>query len=448
MTAVPEWDIVDQSATDAELVHGSMAGDPAAFAQIYDRYADRLHDFCVGMLRDLDAAADCVQDTFCVAATRMHQLRDPDRLRPWLYSVARNEALRRLRERRRETPTEELPDVESDDAGPDTLTARAELADLIAEAAGGLSDRDRAVLDLAYRHGLDGPDLAEALGVSHGNANTMVVRLRRTIERSLGALLVSRRAQKNADACPELREILAQWDGQFTVLMRKRISRHIESCAVCDEDRRRLVSPTALLGAAPLMIPAPKWLRDKTMRDVQLVSHNSALETTADGVAPGHLGSEYADGERVTRDRRRRLMVAALLIAELGAGTALLLAYLNSTPTPITPTEVSETAPPAPTGTPSPPLPPPAPAQPPPEVAKPAPAPQSGPTPELIPTILPPPPAPEEEAPAADEAPATPAAPSTKPPMSFSPTAVVTPAAPPESGGDGGGGRRAGAGGP
>src|SRR3990170_1688545 len=65
MTAEPNWDTVD-ARTDAELVCGSMAGDKAAFAQIYDRYADRLYDFCVGMLRDYDGAADCVQETFCV----------------------------------------------------------------------------------------------------------------------------------------------------------------------------------------------------------------------------------------------------------------------------------------------------------------------------------------------------------------------------------------------
>jgi RNA polymerase sigma factor (sigma-70 family) len=171
MTAVPDWDIVDPRNTDAELVCGSLAGDRTAFAQIYDRYADRLHDFCVGMLRDRDSAADCVQDTFCLAATRLPQLREPDKLRPWLYSIARNEALRRLRERRRETLSDELPDIQSEDDGPDTLAARTELAEMIAEAAGGLSDRDRAVFDLAFRHGLNGPDLAGALGVSHANAN-------------------------------------------------------------------------------------------------------------------------------------------------------------------------------------------------------------------------------------------------------------------------------------
>jgi len=155
MTAAQIWGIGDPS--DSELVHAAAGGDREAFAGIYDRYADRLHDFCVGMLRDRDGAADCVQDVFCTAATGLAQLREPDKLRAWLYSIARNEALRRLRERRRETPYDELPDAMAHEPGPDTLAARTELADLIAEAAGGLSDRDRSVLELAYRHGLDGP---------------------------------------------------------------------------------------------------------------------------------------------------------------------------------------------------------------------------------------------------------------------------------------------------
>ena len=165
MTAIPNKDAGGVGRTDAELARAAAAGDRRAFAAIYDRYADRLHDFCIGMLRDRDAAADCVQDTFCIAATTLTSLRDPDKLRPWLYSIARNEALRRLRERRRERPSDELPDQASRDAGPNTLAHRMELANLIAEAAGGLSDRDRTVLELAYRHGLDGPELADALGV-------------------------------------------------------------------------------------------------------------------------------------------------------------------------------------------------------------------------------------------------------------------------------------------
>ena len=46
---------------DSELALAAARGDRLAFTAIYDRYADRLHDFCAGMLRDRDAAADCVQ---------------------------------------------------------------------------------------------------------------------------------------------------------------------------------------------------------------------------------------------------------------------------------------------------------------------------------------------------------------------------------------------------
>jgi RNA polymerase sigma factor (sigma-70 family) len=104
--------------TDAELARAAAGGDRGAFAGILDRYADRLRDFCVGMLRDRDSAADCVHDAFCTAATHLTQLRDPTKLRPWLYSITHNEALRRLRERRRETPSDELPDAVSHERGP------------------------------------------------------------------------------------------------------------------------------------------------------------------------------------------------------------------------------------------------------------------------------------------------------------------------------------------
>ncbi|MDX1882497.1 RNA polymerase sigma factor [Mycolicibacterium sp. 120270] len=277
MTAAPHWDLLGPADSDADLARAATGGDRSAFAGIYDRYADRLHDFCVGMLRDRDDAADCVQDTFCTAATRLGQLRDVEKLRPWLYAIARNEAHRRLRDRRRETVSDDFPETVSEEPGPDTLAARTELADLVAEAAGGLSDRDRAVLELTYHHGLDGPDLAEALDVTPVNATKMVQRLRDTVERSLGALLLARRIRSTGDGCAKLAALLDGWDGRFTVLMRKRIARHIESCPTCNDDRQRLVSPVALLGAAPVFIPAPEWLRERTLNAVQLTSSSTPL---------------------------------------------------------------------------------------------------------------------------------------------------------------------------
>ena len=336
MTAVPHWDLVGPADTDADLARAAAAGDRSAFAGIYDRYADRLHDYCVGMLRDRDDAADCVQDAFCTAATRLNQLRDADKLRPWLYAIARNEALRRLRDRRRETVSDDLPETVSQEPGPDTLAARTELADLISDAAGGLSDRDRSILELTYRHGLDGPDLAEALGVSPVNATKMVQRLRDTVERSLGALLVARRIRNTGRGCAELATVLDGWDGHFTVLMRKRIARHIESCPTCHDDRQHLVSPVALLGAAPAFIPAPAWLRERTLNEIELTPSTTPIPpgkpAPEDAIlaAPAPCGATAsplpvaddgrrssptrADGGRVARRHSHRLARAELLV--------------------------------------------------------------------------------------------------------------------------------------
>ncbi len=258
----------------------------------------------------------------------------------------------------RERLSEELPDAASHDAGPNTLATRLELSNLIAEAAGGLSDRDRTVLDLTYRHGLDGPELATALGVSQSNANTLVYRLRDTVERSLGALLVSRRARTDPARCRPLAEILQGWDGRFTMLMRKRIVRHIESCQTCEHERRRLVNPAALLGAAPVLIPAPRWLRDKTMSEVQLTSAATGMPTQAlrggdtgsfaptasfaPNVGPDQVPVEAGGGNG--RLGRRVALLVALMIGVPLAILGVVFAWLRQPTTAVTPVDESVTS--------------------------------------------------------------------------------------------------------
>ncbi|MCP9276186.1 RNA polymerase sigma factor [Mycolicibacterium arenosum] len=330
MTAVPQPDRYGPP-TDAALASAAARGDQQAFGMIYDRYADRLMDYACGMLRDRDTAADCVHDAFCTAAGALDGLRDPDKLRPWLYAIVRGQVLHHMRDTRRETPVAEHYDTSSDEPEPHALAARRELASLVAEAAGGLSERDQQVLDLTYRHGLDGPELAEVLGVSQTNANTLVHRMRETVERSLGALLVARRASSGSHECQELCAMLADWDGRLTVLMRKRIGRHIDSCSTCEDQRRSAVTPAALLGGAPVFVAAPPWLRDATLDDIELVNHSSALP---------------ADGG--TRGDRAGWVPMTLFIAALAAAVGLGALYLSQRSDDVMPVDRSTTlAPPA-----------------------------------------------------------------------------------------------------
>src|ERR1700736_4142498 len=59
-------------------------------------------------------------------------------------------------------------------------------------------------------------------------------------------------ARTGRAACTDLDAMLAGWDGQLTVLMRKRISRHIEQCEVCGERKRRELSSALFASVMPL----------------------------------------------------------------------------------------------------------------------------------------------------------------------------------------------------
>jgi RNA polymerase sigma factor (sigma-70 family) len=316
MDARPRPDARD----DAELVRAATAGDRGAFAAIYDRYADRLHDFCWSVLRDRDEAADATQDAFLVAAERLGQLRDPERLRPWLYAVARSQALRRVRARSRVAPEEEMTELPDPATGPEQAAERSDLRELVWNAAAGLSERDRALLDLHLRHGLEGAELGQAMGVEPGHAYVLLSRLRDQVERSLGALLVARLGR---DDCPDLAAILSGWDGRFTPLIRKRVARHVDACDVCSERRRTAASPLALLAAVPPM-PAPAFLRDRVLERVELLSGpgsgGDAQGPGGDAGGPGGEGSGGSGGSGIHSPRRRGAVVALVAALLLAAG--------------------------------------------------------------------------------------------------------------------------------
>ena len=236
------------------MVAAVVAGDPDGIAQAYDTYAMPLYSYCRSLLREPADAADAVQDTFLIATAKLGGLRDPAKLRSWLFAVARNECYRRLRSGQAASALDEAVDMPA--AGGYGSTAesvdvagaveRAELRQLVRDAIDGLNPGERDVIELSLVQGLDGDELADALGVSRNHAHALVSRARSQLERSLGALVVARTGR---DACGALDALLAGWDGQLTVLMRKRISRHIEQCEVCGERKRRELTPALFAGA-------------------------------------------------------------------------------------------------------------------------------------------------------------------------------------------------------
>jgi RNA polymerase sigma factor (sigma-70 family) len=247
------------SLDDAAVVAAMAAGDPAGLDSAYRRYADRLHSYARSVVGDYDTAADVVHDTFLLAQERVRQLRDPGRLGSWLYAIARNECLRRVRGRKR---TVSLTDSDEPlvDTDPGRALHAAQIREVVHAAADGLSDGDREVFELTVRHGLSAVEVAGVLDVSTKHAHARMSRARTQFEGALGALLLAR---DGGVGCESLTSMLRGWDGRLTVLLRKRIERHVRDCAVCADRRRDRMNPSGLLaayGALPFAAVAQQLL--------------------------------------------------------------------------------------------------------------------------------------------------------------------------------------------
>jgi len=258
-------DAGERVASDRALVAAIAAGDPAGLDGAYRRYADRLHAYSRSLVGDRDAAADVVHDTFLIAAERVGQLRDPDRLSAWLYAIARSECLRRLRQRRRTVTWADPPDLAADGTDPGRAVQAAQVRALVHAATAGLNSGDREVIELAVRHDLSPAAISSVLGVSANHAHARVSRAREQLEGALGALLVAR---AGAGRCEALDTLLLGWDGTLTPLLRKRINRHVRDCQPCANRRADWLTPSALLSAyaaLPFVVVglaprSPQWI--------------------------------------------------------------------------------------------------------------------------------------------------------------------------------------------
>ena len=325
---------------DSEIVASIVAGDPSGLAAAHDRYAEPLYKYCRSMLSNPADAADAVQDTFVIAACRLAELRDPDRLRAWLYAVARNECLLILGSPR-PAPRITVPPGMTDTVIDITEGAaeRAELRALLTTAARGLNGAEREVLELQLRQGLETAEVADVLGVSRSQAAALASRARDQLEACLAVLLVGRAGRED---CRELNALLAGWDGQLTPALRRRAHRHIERCATCTTRRVYELRPAVLLGlsagaamaaaaAESLRLAAgvPGDLKARTMalaagQDPGAVAHRAVAGDRAGPFGrrgfPGPLPNPGAKAAPLSPPRRRTVLVAAaVLVVAVGA---------------------------------------------------------------------------------------------------------------------------------
>ena len=157
------------------IVEHAIAGDEVAFARIVAMHHPDMARIAFFVCGDLDVAEEAEQSAWAVAYRRLKDLRDPDRLRPWLMAVAANEARQLARSRRRRT-VREMSDVGATRPPDIDHAAMIDLADAL----GRLDPKDRAIVGLRFVGGFESAEIGRVMGMT---ASGVRVRLHRLLER-------------------------------------------------------------------------------------------------------------------------------------------------------------------------------------------------------------------------------------------------------------------------
>ncbi len=154
---------------DEELVPAAQVN-PAAFAPLYERYADGVYRYFLRRLGNEHEAEDATSQTFirAIAALPRYRIGCEGTFRSWLFTIAHNVAMDRFRRIRPTTPLDPAAaSLREDRSAVDPVhhALGNERRRQIERAMAGLTDRQREIIQLRL-DGLNGPEIAQVLGLS------------------------------------------------------------------------------------------------------------------------------------------------------------------------------------------------------------------------------------------------------------------------------------------
>lgn len=167
---------------ETELIARILDGDDDAYASLIDRYKEGLYRHCFRFTRDEDQAEDIAQEAFIEAFTHLDRYNAKFRFSTWLYKIATNLALMRLRKRRDiRMDEDELDRVLSDLPGVEDLALYRELH----EAVDALPLQYRTVVSMHYWQGKSYSEIAVRMGTSTGSVKGWMSRAKKQLKEVL-----------------------------------------------------------------------------------------------------------------------------------------------------------------------------------------------------------------------------------------------------------------------
>jgi RNA polymerase sigma-70 factor, ECF subfamily len=191
--------------SEVELIAAARAGRQDAFAEIVERHSGTVYNLALRLMNNPQEAEDVMQETFVSAFRALDRFQERSQLSTWLYRIAYNAALMRLRKRR--VPVQSLDEPRETEDGelmprqlvdwttmPDELVLSKEFRGTLDAALASLPESLRSVFVLRDIEGLSTAETAAVLGLTETNAKVRLHRARLALRERLTAYWTPRLA--------------------------------------------------------------------------------------------------------------------------------------------------------------------------------------------------------------------------------------------------------------
>lgn len=173
-------DAIDEHALVARVAEG----DVRAYRQLVDRHLTGINAFLVRLLGNRAEAEEVAQETFLRLWSKAGSFVPRAKPSTWLYRVAHNLAIDRLR-RRREAPSDALADEMPASGRPSLHLEQKQLAVAVQAALADLPERQRAAIELVHYQGMTTAEAAEVMDVGEHALESLLARARRKLRETL-----------------------------------------------------------------------------------------------------------------------------------------------------------------------------------------------------------------------------------------------------------------------
>ncbi len=170
---------------DLQWIQAVLKGEAQAFGHLVDQYKDFVYTLAFSLLKQREEAEETAQDTFMKAFRYLSGFRQDAKFSTWLYRIAYNECITRLRKRKTALPVADGWDEQhlAEETDPCEMPWH-ELEERYRQlhgAIGELSEADRVLVMLYYFEKLPVEEVSAITGLGISNVKTKLFRTRKKL---------------------------------------------------------------------------------------------------------------------------------------------------------------------------------------------------------------------------------------------------------------------------